>query len=68
MMLSDLLPHIRERIEMEYEDAANSVGYETVEGGYQLPTMDAYDLLDEVGLGCDLDSESLRDDLGPVRK
>ena len=27
--LRELLAHMRERIEMEYEDAANSVGYET---------------------------------------
>ena len=46
MPLDELLGHMRERIEMEYEDAANSVGYETAEGGYQLSTMDGYELLD----------------------
>lgn len=63
MPLSELLAHMRERIEMEYEDAANSVGYESAEGGYQLSTMDGYELLDEFGLCWDLDDENLRDDL-----
>ena len=48
--LRDLLAHMRERIEVEYEDAANSVGYEGAEGGYQLPTMDGYNLLETVGV------------------
>jgi hypothetical protein len=53
---------MRERIEVEYEDAANSVGYESAEGGYQLSTMDGYELLDEVGVGW-LDNQELNDDL-----
>src|SRR5690349_19563576 len=60
--LSELLAFMRERIEIEYEDAANSVGYETAEGGYQLSTMDGYELLDEVGVGW-LDNQALNDDL-----
>ena len=43
--LDKLLRHMCERIEVEYEDAANSVGYESREGGYLLATMDGYDLL-----------------------
>ena len=43
--LDKLLRHMRERIEVEYEDAANSVGYESREGGYLLATMGGYDLL-----------------------
>jgi hypothetical protein len=54
---------MRERIEMEYEDPANSVGYETAEGGYQLPTTDTWDLLDELGLGYDLSAQNLHADL-----
>lgn len=50
MPLNDLLDRIRERIECEYEDAAEHVPYESAEGGYQWPTMTSYDLLDEVGL------------------
>ena len=63
MDLDELLTHMRERIEMEYEDAANSVGYETREGGYLLPTMDAYELLLEACPDWDPRSERLRDDL-----
>ena len=63
MDLDELLRHMRERIEMEYEDAANSVGYESREGGYQLPTMDAYELLNEVAPDWDPGSERLRDDI-----
>ncbi len=59
----DLVDHMRERIAMEYEDPANSVGYCTADGGYLLPTMDGAELLDELGLGWDLENDSLRDDL-----
>ena len=51
--LHELTPHIQERIECLYEDPANSVSYETAEGGYLLPTMDSYDVLEDVGLGVD---------------
>ena len=63
MDLDDLLTHMRERIETEYEDAANSVGYATREGGYLLPTMDAYELLLEVAPDWDPRSERLRSDV-----
>jgi hypothetical protein len=51
--LNDIMGHIRERVESIYEDPANSVGYESAEGGYQLSTMDTYEILDEVGLSAD---------------
>jgi hypothetical protein len=54
-----LIPHMVERLERHYEDPANSVGYETAEGGYQLATTDTWDLLDELGLGYDLEAEGL---------
>lgn len=63
MDLDELLRHMHERIEMEYEDAANSVGYESREGGYLLPTMDGYELLSEAAPDWDPGSERLRDDL-----
>ena len=63
MDLDDLLPHIRERIETDYEDAAESVGYATREGGYLLPTMDAYELLGDACPDWDLRSEQLSDDI-----
>lgn len=59
--LDDIMGHIRERIECIYEDPANSVGYESAEGGYLLSTMDTYEVLDEVGLG--VESDSLREEL-----
>jgi hypothetical protein len=63
MLLRELLSHIRGRIECDYEDPANSVGYDSGEGGYQLSTMDSYEVLDEVGLGWDLKNDALRDAL-----
>ena len=63
MELEELLTHIRERIEMEYEDAANSVGHATREGGHLLPTMNAYELLGEACPDWDLRSEQLGDDI-----
>jgi hypothetical protein len=59
--LGDIIDHIRERIECIYEDPANSVGYESAEGGYQLSTIDTYEVLDEVGLG--VDNDDLREEL-----
>ena len=61
--LDQLLAHIRERIEVHYEDAVNSVGYDSGEGGYLLPTMDSHDLLEEVGLAEYLNGNSLQDDI-----
>ena len=63
MDLDELLAHMRERIEMEYEDAANSVGYESREGGYLLPTMDGDDLLREACPDWEPRSEGLRDEI-----
>jgi hypothetical protein len=63
LSLDELLEYIRERIEVEYEDAANSVGYETAEGGYLLPTMDGHKLLAAVGLAVFVKDVSLLDDL-----
>jgi hypothetical protein len=59
--LDDMIEHIRERIECIYEDPANSVGYESAEGGYQLSTMDTYDVLDDVGLS--VENDALREEL-----
>ena len=36
---------IMEGVDRHYEDAAKSVGYESAEGGYLLPTSDIYDIL-----------------------
>lgn len=48
--VGDLLCYMSERIGLEYEDANNSVGWDSSEGGFLLPTMDGYDLLEEVGV------------------
>jgi HEPN/RES N-terminal domain 1 len=58
--LDDVVQWIRHRIEAEYEDPANGVGYETAKGGYQLATTDTWDHLDELGLEYDLTNEDLR--------
>lgn len=59
--LDDIMGHIRERIEMIYEDPANSVMYETAEGGYQLATMDTYEVMEDVGLT--VENDDLREEL-----
>lgn len=59
--LGDIMDHIRECIECIYEDPANSVGYDGAEGGYLLPTMNTYDVLEDVGL--DVEDDALRDEL-----
>ena len=46
--IDDLLKHMRECISREYDDAANWLSYESSEGGYQWPTIDAYDLIVEL--------------------
>lgn len=46
--IDDLLNHMRECISREYDDAANWLAYESSEGGYQWPTIDAYDLIIEL--------------------
>jgi hypothetical protein len=48
--MDEVIPFIADGINSEYEDPANSVGYESAEGGYLLPTMDGDDLIGEVGL------------------
>src|SRR5690349_18440155 len=47
----DLMAIIAETVDREYEDAANSVPYDSREGGYQLPTLDTAEMLYELGLG-----------------
>ena len=61
LISTDIIDHIRERIGCIYEDPANSVGYESAEGGYQLSTMDTYEILDDVGLS--VDHDNLREEL-----
>lgn len=46
--IDDLLKHIRECISREYDDAANWLPHDSSEGGYQWPTIDAYDLIIEL--------------------
>ena len=62
--LHELTPHVIERIECLFENPANSVGYDSSEGGYQLSTTDSYDVLEDVGLG--VDNDELRQDLVEV--
>jgi hypothetical protein len=49
--VDDVIEYTVQQICLHYEDPANEVGYESAEGGYQLPTMDSRELLHEVGLG-----------------
>ena len=46
-----VVAYAREQILRHYEDPANSVMHDSSEGGYQLPTMDSWELLEELGLG-----------------
>lgn len=48
--IDEVLSHIADGINSEYEDAANSVAWESAEGGYLLSTMDSADLLATIGL------------------
>lgn len=59
--VSEVGNFIRMGIDRCYEDAANSVSYESAEGGYQLPTKDIYDILihDEQIFGDTLNDPSL---------
>ena len=59
--LDDLVTFMMERIETEYEDAAERVGYASSEGGYLLETMDGYELLGALDLDWDLAPDLLRD-------
>ncbi len=47
---------IQETVAGEYEDAANSVPYDSREGGYQLPTLDTNEVLYELGLSSPADA------------
>lgn len=44
----------------EYENPANCVGYSTEDGGYQLRTLDTYDLLFKEGIGPNVHYDVLR--------
>ncbi len=59
--MEELLFFISEGLEREYEDPANSVSYDSKEGGYLLPTQDTDDLLFEIGF--DVESQELFDDI-----
>lgn len=59
--MDEVLGFIAAGINFEYEDAANSVHYESAEGGYTLPTMDSWELLEEIDLK--VKNEDLREDL-----
>jgi hypothetical protein len=59
--MDEVLAFIAEGINYEYEDPANSVHWESAEGGYTLATMDSWELLEEVGL--EIENDELRDDL-----
>jgi len=43
--VSEVADFIRQGLERVYEDAVHSVGWESREGGYQLPTTDMEDIL-----------------------
>lgn len=59
--MDEVLGFIAEGINYEYEDAANSVHWESAEGGYTLATMDSWDLLEHVAL--EVENDQLRQDL-----
>ena len=48
--IDDVIEFIAAGISTEYEDPVHSVGWDSAEGGWLLPTMDARDLLSEAGL------------------
>ncbi len=52
----DLMAIIQETVAAEYEDAANSVPYDSREGGYQLPTLDTSEMLYELALSSPSDA------------
>lgn len=59
--MDEVLEFIAEGINYEYEDAANSVHWESAEGGSTLATMDSWDLLEAVEL--EVENDDLREDL-----
>jgi hypothetical protein len=48
--LEAVVDHVSQCIHQHYEDAANSLPYESAEGGYQGPALDTWEVLDEMGL------------------
>jgi len=59
--IDDVVEFIAEGINAEYEDPVHSVGWESAEGGWQLPTMDSWEVLSKVGL--DDSNDKVVDDL-----
>src|ERR1035438_6252314 len=59
--LDDLLEVINRGIFREYESPDDSVPYDSAEGGYQYPTVDSWDILDEVDVY--VENDDLRRDL-----
>jgi hypothetical protein len=49
--LEALVDHIAQCMRLHYEDAANALPHESAEGGYQGPSLDTWDVLDEIGAG-----------------
>jgi hypothetical protein len=60
--MDTVLSFISEGIHLEYEEALNSVGWDSSEGGYLLATSDAGELLSDLGFGDD-EPQELFDDL-----
>jgi len=58
--MEDLLRFISKGILRRYEDPANSVGYDSAEGGYLITPTDGYDLVGEIFEGS---NDGLLDDL-----
>ena len=48
--LDAVMEHISQCLLQLYEDAANGMGYDGAEGGYQGETFDTWDLLDRIGM------------------
>ena len=48
--LEALVDHISQCVHRHYEDAANSLPYDSAEGGYQWSTLDTWEVLDAMGL------------------
>ena len=48
--IDDVIEFVAQGINTEYEDPVHSVGWDSAEGGWLLPTMDARELLSDAGL------------------
>lgn len=59
--MDEVLGFIAAGINSEYEDPANSVHYESAEGGYTLATMDSWELLEAIDL--EVENDELREDI-----